>query len=206
MEKIKTHYDNLQVTENASPEVIRGAYRYLSQKWHPDRNLRTVEQATRITQIINEAFAVLSDPHRRREHDVWIRDQRAAQAAKERVEPKSAREEPEQKAPAPASRIYKILRSGPMGILATSFAIGAIVAIVYSDGKDRGVPEVPQAERLAAITKDDVLRVARTYLRPDRMRVVVVGDSKVVGNDLANLGLGPVETRSPSHPSEPRKP
>ena len=154
MEKIKTHYDNLQVTENASPEVIRGAYRYLSQKWHPDRNPRTVEQATRITQIINEAFAVLSDPHRRREHDVWIQDQRAAQAAKERVEPKSASEEPAQKAPAPAPGIYRILRSGPTGILATSFAIGAIVAIVYSGGKDRGVPEVPQA-LLSVVNESD---------------------------------------------------
>ncbi len=28
--KLRTHYDNLQVAENASIEVIRGAYKYLS--------------------------------------------------------------------------------------------------------------------------------------------------------------------------------
>ena len=94
MGKIKTHYDNLQVTENASPEVIKGAYRYLSQKWHPDRNPGAVEKATRITQIINEAFAVLSDPQRRREHDAWIEGQRAAQTDNERVKPDSGAKRP----------------------------------------------------------------------------------------------------------------
>jgi len=161
MEKIKTHYDNLQVTENASPEVIRGAYRYLSQKWHPDRNPRALEQATRITQIINEAFAVLSDPHRRREHDAWIRDQRAAQAAqaaKERVAPKQASEGPAQSAPAtpPPRRtgLYKVTWSGAIWILAASFGIGIIVAIGYSARKERGRPAVARPSLSVASEPD----------------------------------------------------
>ena len=36
--KIATHYDNLQVARNASPEVIRAAYKSLTQRYHPDRN------------------------------------------------------------------------------------------------------------------------------------------------------------------------
>ena len=169
MEKIKTHYDNLQVTENASPEVIRGAYRYLSQKWHPDRNPRTVEQATRITQIINEAFAVLSDPHRRREHDAWIRDQRAAQAAeaaqaahaaKERVTPKPAGEAPAQGARAAASPrkrgLYQAIRSRPLWILVASFVIGIIAAIAYSGRKERVRPAVARLPLSVANEPDAV--------------------------------------------------
>lgn len=47
-------------------------------------------------------------------------------------------------------------------------------------------------ERIAAVTADDVLRVARTYVRPDDMAVVVVGDAKEVEGPLQELGIGPV--------------
>ncbi len=69
---MRTHYDNLQVSRNASPEVIKGAYKYLSQKWHPDKNPEKREVAERNLKIINEAYEVLSDPVRRAEHDEWI--------------------------------------------------------------------------------------------------------------------------------------
>lgn len=77
--KIRTHYDNLQVAENASPEVIKGAYRYLSQRWHPDKNPADRERAERITRIINQAYEVLSDAEKRRQHDAWIAEQRKIQ-------------------------------------------------------------------------------------------------------------------------------
>jgi hypothetical protein len=79
---IRTHYDNLQVAENASAEVIRGAYRYLSQKWHPDKNPDNTLEAARTSSLINEAYAVLSDPQRRKEHDLWIRSERERGAAR----------------------------------------------------------------------------------------------------------------------------
>lgn len=71
MARIHTHYDNLKVARNAPPEVIRAAYKTLSQKYHPDRN-PTSREAVRIIQIINTSYAVLSDPTKRQEHDVWI--------------------------------------------------------------------------------------------------------------------------------------
>lgn len=71
MPKVHTHYDNLKVTRNAPPEVIRAAYKSLSQKFHPDRNPND-PGATRTFQIINTAYEVLSDPLKRREHDDWI--------------------------------------------------------------------------------------------------------------------------------------
>lgn len=71
---IRTHYDNLQITQEASPEDIRLAYRRLSKKYHPDLNRDP--DAHRIMQMINEAYAVLSDPARRAEHDRWIISQK----------------------------------------------------------------------------------------------------------------------------------
>lgn len=71
MARIHTHYDNLKVARNAPPEVIRAAYKTLSQKYHPDRNPNS-PNAKRIIQIINTAYEVLSDPVKRREHDEWI--------------------------------------------------------------------------------------------------------------------------------------
>lgn len=71
MPRVYTHYDNLKVARNAPPEVIRAAYKILSQKFHPDRNPGDRE-AARIMAIINASYEVLSDPERRREHDLWI--------------------------------------------------------------------------------------------------------------------------------------
>lgn len=71
MARIHTHYDNLKVARNAPSEVIRAAYKTLSQKHHPDHNLGNPD-AIRIIQLINSAYEVLSDPVKRKEHDDWI--------------------------------------------------------------------------------------------------------------------------------------
>lgn len=67
----RTHYDNLKVARDAPPEVIRAAYKSLTQKYHPDRNPNDAN-AARIMQLVNDSYAVLSDPQRRLEHDRWI--------------------------------------------------------------------------------------------------------------------------------------
>jgi len=36
--KLRTHYDNLKVSRDAPDNVIRAAYKTLSQKYHPDKN------------------------------------------------------------------------------------------------------------------------------------------------------------------------
>jgi hypothetical protein len=71
MAKIHTHYDNLKVARLAPQEVIRAAYKALSQKYHPDKNPGD-EKAARIMAILNSAYGILSDPVRRKEHDEWI--------------------------------------------------------------------------------------------------------------------------------------
>jgi hypothetical protein len=71
MAKIHTHYDNLKVARGAPAEVIRAAYKALSQKYHPDKNPGD-EKAAKIMAIVNTAYNTLSDPVRRKEHDEWI--------------------------------------------------------------------------------------------------------------------------------------
>lgn len=84
MQKINTHYDNLKVARNAPLEVIRAAYKTLSQKYHPDRNPDNPD-AARIMAIINASFDVLSDPDKRKQHDIWIAGQESAQAVQNKT-------------------------------------------------------------------------------------------------------------------------
>lgn len=44
-------------------------------------------------------------------------------------------------------------------------------------------------DRIAAVSADDVLRVAQTYLRPARQQVVLVGQADEFGSELAEFGL-----------------
>jgi hypothetical protein len=68
MSRKRTHYDNLKVSRDAPPEVIRAAYKSLSFKFHPDHNPNDAN-AARIMAIINASYAVLSDPIKRRQYD-----------------------------------------------------------------------------------------------------------------------------------------
>lgn len=80
--RLHTHYDNLKVAHDASPEAIRAAYRALCKKYHPDQN-RHNPDAHRIMSLVNRSYQVLSQPERRQAHDQWI----AAQTAKQSNEP-----------------------------------------------------------------------------------------------------------------------
>lgn len=69
---MQTLYDRLMISRDASPDVIRAAYRALSQRHHPDRH-RGDATAARTMQAINDAYAVLSDAERRRAYDATLR-------------------------------------------------------------------------------------------------------------------------------------
>ncbi|MDO4696374.1 MAG: J domain-containing protein [Neisseria sp.] len=69
-----THYDNLKVPPDATDEDIRTAYRRLCRQYHPDCKPATPD-AERIIRLINQAYAVLSNPESRRAHDKWIAEQ-----------------------------------------------------------------------------------------------------------------------------------
>ena len=77
MSKIRTHYDNLQVSRTASDAVIRAAYKSLSQLNHPDKHPDNRASFERRMKIINQAYQILSNPEERRKHDKWIAEQEA---------------------------------------------------------------------------------------------------------------------------------
>lgn len=73
---VRTHYNNLKVAENALDEVIRAAYRALSQTYHPDKNPGNPD-AVRVMQILNDAYMVLSNPDNRQRYDRVLAEARA---------------------------------------------------------------------------------------------------------------------------------
>lgn len=72
----KTHYEVLQVARNAVPAVVRASYKVLIQQCHPDR-FSPADEAHRLTQELNAAYAVLSDSDLRAEYDALLARQRA---------------------------------------------------------------------------------------------------------------------------------
>lgn len=72
----RTYYDWLEISENASPEVIRGSFKFLVQKWHPDKHRDDPELARLLLREINKAYEELSNPERRAAYDLWLLQQR----------------------------------------------------------------------------------------------------------------------------------
>lgn len=64
----RDYYQILGVKQVADSKQIKEAYRNLAFKYHPDRNKGNPE-ASEEMKSINEAYAVLSDPAKRREYD-----------------------------------------------------------------------------------------------------------------------------------------
>ncbi|GGS02025.1 DnaJ C-terminal domain-containing protein [Deinococcus sedimenti] len=64
----KDYYDVLGVSRGASDADIKSAYRKLAKQYHPDKNAGDEKAAERFKEI-GEAYAVLSDPEKRKVFD-----------------------------------------------------------------------------------------------------------------------------------------
>jgi curved DNA-binding protein CbpA len=62
-----SYYDVLQVTEKATPEQLKSAYRTLAKRYHPDTNHSPETDGN--FRRINEAYQVLGDPAKRLQYD-----------------------------------------------------------------------------------------------------------------------------------------
>lgn len=62
------YYELLGVPRNASGEEIKKAFRKLAMQYHPDRNQGNKKSEEKFKEI-SEAYAVLSDPDKRRQYD-----------------------------------------------------------------------------------------------------------------------------------------
>ena len=63
--ELKDYYQILNVSQDASAEDIKKAFRRLALLHHPDRNPENIKSAEAKFKEINEAYEVLSDEHRR---------------------------------------------------------------------------------------------------------------------------------------------
>ncbi|MBW1720910.1 MAG: DnaJ domain-containing protein [Deltaproteobacteria bacterium] len=69
----KDYYKILGVSRSASQDEIKKAYRKLALKYHPDRNKDKKDAEERFKEI-SEAYAVLSDPEKKKQYDMFGAD------------------------------------------------------------------------------------------------------------------------------------
>lgn len=65
------YYDTLGVSTESNENDIKKAFRVLSLKHHPDRNGGS-EESKRKFQELNQAYEILSDPHKRKQYDLEL--------------------------------------------------------------------------------------------------------------------------------------
>jgi len=74
MNKGLTYYDILGLKNaNVSPDEVKKARNELIRHLHPD--VTNSEYAEEVVKIINEAYEVLSDPKKKREYDLYLREE-----------------------------------------------------------------------------------------------------------------------------------
>ncbi|MBO6016095.1 MAG: DnaJ domain-containing protein, partial [Lachnospiraceae bacterium] len=67
-EQKRDYYEVLGVDKSADDAAIKKAYRNLSKKYHPDMNPGDAEAEKRFKEA-SEAYAILSDPEKKRQYD-----------------------------------------------------------------------------------------------------------------------------------------
>lgn len=73
----KTLYEILEVSENASPEIIEKAYKVLAKKYHPDLHaIGDKTQAETKMKEINEAYEILGNSEKKSEYDAKLKMER----------------------------------------------------------------------------------------------------------------------------------
>jgi hypothetical protein len=214
MKKLHTHYDNLKVARSAPPEVIRAAYKVLSQKYHPDKNPGNT-RAARVMALVNSAYNTLSDQGQRKEHDEWIaateREMEWLKISQARQQ-RTAQPTPEVVPVQPVtSRWARIGRAARWWLLMlTGVAIGWLLALapplnpalarmtqvpVLQAGSDAGSAK-PAENLVAVISRVALPAVAGACEREEAQRPVVAPNGEawpllsgyVPGYKLANQG------------------
>lgn len=66
----KDYYDTLGVTRSASEGEIKTAYRKLAKQYHPDKNQGDKSASEKFKEM-GEAYAVLSDPEKKKVYDTY---------------------------------------------------------------------------------------------------------------------------------------
>ncbi len=119
-------YEQIEVSPNASSDVIRAAYRRLARRHHPDSS--TDPDAARMVKI-NIAFETLSSAELRRAYDMWRADpQRTDQSG---GDPTRSRQSPRSDARRQQHGAPRAVRSErPSGVSPSVLVVLAIVVVV----------------------------------------------------------------------------
>ena len=68
----KEFYSILEIDENSDLDTIKAAYKRLSFKWHPDKNINNKEVSEDKFKSISEAYQVLSNPKKKKLYDLGL--------------------------------------------------------------------------------------------------------------------------------------
>ncbi len=69
MPTVKEYYDILGISEKASADEIKKAYRKLAREFHPDQNPDKPGAEDKFKEV-QEAYSILSDEQKRKEYDL----------------------------------------------------------------------------------------------------------------------------------------
>ena len=83
-----TLYEILEVSENASIEVIEKAYKVLAKKYHPDlqQTASDKKEAEEKMKKINDAYSILSNEQKRKSYDIELANKRMLENKKNVIE------------------------------------------------------------------------------------------------------------------------
>lgn len=81
---MRTYYDILGISNDASKEEIKKAYRKLSIKFHPDKN-EGDEYFSQMFRQVNDAYTLLSDDAKRKNYDQHLKEQAWSEIEKQRL-------------------------------------------------------------------------------------------------------------------------
>lgn len=94
---MNTLYEVLEVSENASAEVIEKAYKVLVKKYHPDLQSPENRPASeKRMKEINEAYDILGDEAKRRQYDEKLSAQREMEKQQQNQQSQRRQEQPPQ--------------------------------------------------------------------------------------------------------------
>lgn len=94
---MRNYYEILEISEDASQEVIKAVYKALAKKYHPDCYSGDKKYAEKIMAQINEAYETLSDERKRADYDFIIKKKAHTEAKTENTKAEPQEKEPYQK-------------------------------------------------------------------------------------------------------------
>lgn len=84
---MKDYYEILEVSKNASEEIIEKAYKVLAKKYHPDlQEEQNKKQAEEKMKLINEAYEVLSDVDKRKKYDIELENEEERKIQEQQID------------------------------------------------------------------------------------------------------------------------